>query len=304
MYLEYYGLKEPPFSLTPDPRFIYFTPSHKEVMANLHYGIDHGKGLIVVTGEVGTGKTTVLRWILQRLERTVLVAYLFHPRLTVNDFYQQMARFLDIQWDAKSDLLMTLGRILETRQARGLKTVLIIDEAQGLSVNLLEEIRLLLNFESDTAKYLQVVLCGQPELRDLLNEKSLRQLKQRIALRCQIMPLPNIQETENYIMERLMIAGCDQPVIFSPEAISSIFRITEGIPRIINNICDNSLLAGYLEDLPIIGRRIIEDVADKFDIIPNNYYSTPVVESSMMANVESPTDEVEVWTANDDRMVN
>jgi general secretion pathway protein A len=305
MYLDYYGLKEPPFALTPDPRFIYFTPSHKEVMANLHYGIEHGKGLIVVTGEVGTGKTTILRWMLNRLERTVLVAYLFNPYLTVPEFYQQVTKMLNIQnWDAKSDLLMTLGRTLEIRQAKGLRTLLIIDEAQGLNPFVLEEIRLLLNFESDTAKYLQVVLCGQPELRALLNDQKLRQLKQRIALRCQIMPLPNIQETENYIMERLMIAGCEQPAIFSPEAITSIFRVTEGIPRIINNLCDNALLSGYKVDLPIIGRRIIEDVADKFDMRPTNFYSTPVVETPTMITVESPSKQMQIWSADDDRMVN
>jgi general secretion pathway protein A len=305
MYLEYYGLNEPPFALTPDPRFIYFTPSHKEVMANLHYGIEHGKGLIVVTGEVGTGKTTILRWILQRLERTVLVAYLFHPRITVTEFYQQMTKLLDIKnWDAKSNLLMALGRTLETRQARGLKTVLIIDEAQGLSPYLLEEIRLLLNFESDTAKYLQVVLCGQPELRDVLNNERLRQLKQRIALRSQIMPLPSAQETENYIMERLMIAGCEQPAIFSPEAIDSIFRISEGIPRIINNICDNALYMGFSSDLPIIGRKIIESIADKFDIIPAGYNPAPIVESSIRTNIDSQTEQVEIWTTNEDQMVN
>jgi general secretion pathway protein A len=305
MYLEYYGLNEPPFTLTPDPRFIYFTPSHKEVMANLHYGIEHGKGLIVVTGEVGTGKTTILRWILQRLERTVLVAYLFHPRITVTEFYQQMTKLLDIKnWDAKSNLLMALGRTLETRQARGLKTVLIIDEAQGLSPYLLEEIRLLLNFESDTAKYLQVVLCGQPELRDVLNNERLRQLKQRIALRSQIMPLPSAQETENYIMERLMIAGCEQPAIFSPEAIDSIFRISEGIPRIINNICDNALYMGFSSDLPIIGRKIIESIADKFDIIPAGYNPAPIVESSIRTNIDSQTEQVEIWATNEDQMVN
>jgi general secretion pathway protein A len=274
-------------------------------MANLHYGIEHGKGLIVVTGEVGTGKTTILRWILQRLERTVLVAYLFHPRITVTEFYQQMTKLLDIKnWDAKSNLLMALGRTLETRQARGLKTVLIIDEAQGLSPYLLEEIRLLLNFESDTAKYLQVVLCGQPELRDVLNNERLRQLKQRIALRSQIMPLPSAQETENYIMERLMIAGCEQPAIFSPEAIDSIFRISEGIPRIINNICDNALYMGFSSDLPIIGRKIIESIADKFDIIPAGYNPAPIVESSIRTNIDSQTEQVEIWATNEDQMVN
>jgi general secretion pathway protein A len=150
MYAEFYGLKELPFALTPDPRYIYFTPSHTEVMANLHYGIESGKGLIVVTGEVGTGKTTMLRWVMQRLDRTVLVAYIFNPRLSVPEFYQHLAALFDIQnWESKSDLLIELGKVFESRHSRGLRTVLIIDEAHGLSTSVLEEVRLLCNFESD-----------------------------------------------------------------------------------------------------------------------------------------------------------
>src|SRR5438128_12674767 len=134
VYAEFYQLRELPFALTPDPRFIYFTPSHTEVMANLLYGIESGKGLVVVTGEVGTGKTTILRWMMQRLDRTVLVAYVFNPRLTVPEFYQHLAALLDIQeWETKSELLIALGKVLESRHSRGLRTVLIVDESQGLS---------------------------------------------------------------------------------------------------------------------------------------------------------------------------
>ena len=208
MYAEFYGLKELPFALTPDPRFIYFTPSHTEVMANLHYGIESGKGLIVVTGEVGTGKTTILRWMMQRLDRTVLVAYIFNPRLSVTEFYQHVASLLDVQkWETKPELLVALGQALESRHSRGLRTVLIIDEAQGLSPSVLEEIRLLSNFESNTAKQLQIVLTGQPELRDVLNNPDLRQLKQRVALRCVIKALPNVEETARYVASRLSVAG-------------------------------------------------------------------------------------------------
>ena len=158
MYLDFYGLKELPFALTPDPRFIYFTPSHAEAMANLHYGIESGKGLIVVTGEVGTGKTTILRWMLHRLDRTVLVAYIFNPRMTVSEFYQYISspKLLDVpDWENKSELLLRLGEVLESRHSRGLRTVLIIDEAHGLSPAVLEEIRLLSNYESDSAKQLR-----------------------------------------------------------------------------------------------------------------------------------------------------
>jgi len=270
LYKEFYGLKELPFALTPDPRFIYFTPSHTEAMANLHYGIESGKGLIVVTGEVGTGKTTILRWMMQRLDRTVLVGYIFNPRLTVPEFYQHVARLFDVQeWENKSDLLFALGQTLEARHARGLRTVLIIDEAHGLSTSVLEEIRLLSNFESDAAKQLQIVLTGQPELRDVLNNPDLRQLKQRVALRCEIKPLPNIEETERYIKARLLVAGAARTDIFSPGAIDYIFRCAAGIPRQINNLCDNAMLTGYAAGEQTISRVIIEEVADTFDMLPD-----------------------------------
>jgi len=270
LYREFYGLKELPFALTPDPRFIYFTPSHTEAMANLHYGIESGKGLIVVTGEVGTGKTTILRWMIQRLERTVLVGYVINPRLSVPEFYQHIARLLGVEaWQNKSELLFELGSTLEERNARGLRTVLIIDEAHGLSTAVLEEIRLLSNFESDAAKHLQIVLTGQPELRAVLNNPDLRQLKQRVALRCEIKPLPNIEETTKYINARLSVAGAPRADIFSPGAVDYIFRCAAGIPRQINNLCDNALLAGFAANARQISRAIIEEVADTFDMLPD-----------------------------------
>src|SRR6202048_1780734 len=269
MYAEFYGLKESPFALTPDPRYLYFTPSHTEVMANLHYGIESGKGLIVVTGEVGTGKTTMLRWVMQRLDRTVLVAYIFNPRLSVPEFYQHLAALFDIQnWESKSDLLIELGKVLESRHSRGLRTVLIIDEAHGLSPFVLEEVRLLCNFESDTSKHLQIVLTGQPELRTVLNNPDLRQLKQRVALRCDIKALPNVEETAQYINTRLKLAGAARGDIFSPGAVDYIFRCSEGIPRNINNLCDNALLNGFAAGQPIISRAAVQEVAETFDVLP------------------------------------
>ncbi|HKC65320.1 MAG TPA: AAA family ATPase [Pyrinomonadaceae bacterium] len=299
MYREFYGLKELPFALTPDPRFIYFTPSHTEVMANLHYGIESGKGLVVVTGEVGTGKTTILRWMMQRLDRTVLVAYLFNPRLTVPEFYQHITTLFDVkEWETKSELLIALGRTLESRHSRGLRTVLIIDEAQGLSPYVLEEIRLLSNFESDTAKQLQIVLTGQPELRDVLNDPDLRQLKQRVALRCEIKALPNVEETERYITSRLLVAGADRTDIFSPGAIDYIFRCSEGIPRQINNLCDNAMLSGYAAGESIIGRSIIEDVADQFDMLPRGDRGRQMGEErEAPARIFTAAGRAELWAA-------
>ncbi len=269
MYKEFFGLEDTPFTLTPDPRFIVFTPSYNEVLASLYYGLENAKGLIVLSGEVGTGKTTALRWILRRLDSSVLAAYVFNPRLSIEEFYHHVTQMLGIKdWSNKSELLTLMGRVLEERHRRGLRTVLIIDEAHELSDHVLEEIRLLLNFESDNAKHLQIVLTGQPELREKLNQQNLRQLKQRVALRCSMHAFPNVEEVDRYITERLMIAGSDQPNIFTPGAVDFIFQCSEGIPRQINNICDNAMLAAYSAGEPVIGRQIIESVAENLDLLP------------------------------------
>lgn len=269
MYKEFFGLDDIPFTLTPDPRFIVFTPSYNEVLASLYYGLENAKGLIVLTGEVGTGKTTALRWILRRLDSSVLAAYVFNPRLSIDEFYQHVTQMLGIkEWENKSDLLNTLGKVLEERHRRGLRTVIIIDEAHELSDYVLEEIRLLLNFESDNAKHLQIVLTGQPELRDKLNQQNLRQLKQRVALRCSMHPFPNVEEVDRYITERLVIAGSEQPEVFTPGAVDFIFQCSEGIPRNINNLCDNAMLAAYSEGEQMIGRKILEEVAENLDLLP------------------------------------
>jgi general secretion pathway protein A len=269
MYKEFYGLEDLPFTLTPDPRFIVFTPSYNEVLASLYYGLENAKGLIVLTGEVGTGKTTALRWILRRLDSSVLAAYVFNPRLSIDEFYHHVTQMLGIKdWSNKAELLSLMGKVLEERHRRGLRTVLIIDEAHELSDYVLEEIRLLMNFESDNAKHLQIVLTGQPELREKLNQPNLRQLKQRVALRCKIHSLPNVDETERYITERLLISGSEQPNIFTPGAIDFIFQCSEGIPRQINNLCDNAMLAGYAAGEQIIGRAVIEEVAENLDLLP------------------------------------
>lgn len=295
MYAEFFGLNELPFALTPDPRYIYFTPSHTEVMANLHYGIESGKGLIVVTGEVGTGKTTMLRWVMQRLDRTVMVGYIFNPRLSVTEFYQHLATLFDIRiWETKSDLLFELGKVLESRHSRGLRTVLIVDEAHGLSPAVLEEIRLLGNFESDTAKQLQIVLTGQPELREVLNYPELRQLKQRVALRCEIKALPNVEETTEYIKLRLKVAGAQHAEIFSPGAVDYIFRCTAGIPRAINNLCDNALLNGFAAGERMISRAIIQEVAETFDVLPR---VAKVEEREAPARIFPAAGRAELWSA-------
>src|SRR2546421_5184946 len=267
-------------------------------MANLHYGIESGKGIIVVTGEVGTGKTTILRWMMQRLDRTVLVAYVFNPRLTVPEFYQHITTLFNVQqWETKSELMIALGRTLESRHSRGLRTVLIIDEAQGLTPNVLEEIRLLSNFESDTAKQLQIILTGQPELRDVLNNPDLRQLKQRVALRCEIKPLPNVEETDRYITSRLLVSGAERTDIFSPEAVDYIFRCSEGIPRNINNLCDNALLNGFAASESVISRAIVEEVAATFDMVPRADRLKNSEEREGPARIFNAAGRAELWAA-------
>ncbi|MFN7949219.1 MAG: AAA family ATPase [Blastocatellia bacterium] len=267
MYRQFYGLRDIPFSLTPDPRFLYFTASHREVMANLHYGIQHGKGLIVASGEVGTGKTTMLRAMLARLDRSVLTAYIFNPGLTVPEFYHYLATSFGItQYSSRSDLLMKLGKLLMMRHARGLRSVIIVDEAQGLDHKLLEEIRLLLNFETYTEKQLQIILAGQPELRQILNDPALRQLKQRISLRCEIKPL-RADEVSAYIRARLKTAGATRLDLFTPEAVALIYRASEGIPRLINNICDNALLTGFAMSAQQITPEIVAEVVESLDLL-------------------------------------
>ena len=269
MYKEYFGLEDTPFTLTPDPRFIVFTPSYNEILASLYYGLENAKGLIVLTGEAGTGKTTALRWILRRLDSSVLAAYVFNPHLSIDEFYQHITQMLNIRdWSNKAELLQVMGKVLEERHRRGLRTVLIIDEAHELSAEVFEEIRLLTNFESDNAKHLQIVLTGQSELREKLNQPNLRHLKQRIALRCKMHALPNTDEVERYITERLLIGGSDQPNLFTPGAIDFIFQCSEGIPRQINNLCDNAMLAAFVSGEQSISRQIVEHVADNLDLLP------------------------------------
>jgi general secretion pathway protein A len=218
--------------------------------------------------------------------------------LSVPEFYQHVSTLLDVQkWETKSELLLELGRALESRHSRGLRTVLIVDEAQGLSPHVLEEIRLLSNFESNTAKQLQIVLTGQPELREVLNNPDLRQLKQRIALRCVIKPLPNVEETDRYITSRLLVAGAERTDIFTPESVDYIFRCSDGIPRNINNLCDNALLAGYAAGDLTIGRSIIEDVADTFDMLPRAQRMPSGDERAEPARIFSSAGRAELWNA-------
>jgi general secretion pathway protein A len=266
MYKQFYGLRDIPFSLAPDPKYLFRTDSLLEVFANLQYGIENGKGIVVATGEVGTGKTTILRSMLQSLDRSVLAAYIFNPLLSTSEFFDLLAgEFRMRPQQSKAAMLRLLGNVLMARHSQGLRTVLVVDEAHLLPRHLLEEIRLLLNFETNREKLLQVILCGQPELHDLLSQPELRQLKQRVSLKCAIKSLTQ-HETAEYIRWRLRIAGCANENLFEPEALALVHRVSGGIPRIINNICDNALLTGFSENSSNITTAIINDVMEVLDL--------------------------------------
>lgn len=266
MYEKFYGLRDIPFSLAPDPKYLFRTDSLLEVFANLQYGIENGKGIVVVTGEVGTGKTTILRSMLQSLDRSVLAAYIFNPILSTEDFFDLLAgEFRMRPQQSKASMLRLLGNVLVSRHSQGLRTVLVVDEAHLLPRHLLEEIRLLLNFETNREKLLQVILCGQPELHDLLSQPDLRQLKQRVSLKCSIKTLTP-HETGEYIRWRLRIAGCVNENLFEPDAVRLAHRFSGGIPRIINNICDNALLTGFSDGSTRITGEIVKDVVDVLDL--------------------------------------
>ena len=268
MYHEFYGLSEIPFSLTPNLKYIFKTESYLEVMANLRYGIAQSKGLVAVTGEVGLGKTTALRSAIRQFDNSILPVYIFNPSLTVGEFFRHLVNGLGLEVPrtaSKPEVLDALGRLLSVRHRKGMRTVLIIDEAHGLSPKVLEEIRLLSNFETNSEKLLQIILCGQPELGTVLNCPELRQLKQRISLRCTMKPLTPYQ-VNKYIRFRLKTAGAERVNLFDPEAVALIAQVSLGTPRIVNNVCDNALLYGYSANREVISREVIEEVLDALEL--------------------------------------
>lgn len=261
MYIKFYGLKEKPFEITPDPKFLYLSENHKEALAYLTYAVREKKGFTVITGEVGTGKTILIQTLLSRLDGNTRTAYLFNPKLDSTDFLQYICEDLGLkgQKRSKGQYLAQLQRFLMACYSKNENVVLIIDEAQNLDPTLLEEIRLLTNLETSRGKLLQVILMGQPELDSLLNHSQCRQLKQRVSLRYQIQPLEK-EETEEYIKKRLKIAGAVNPYFFSPKAVKEIYKYSKGIPRLINIVCDNALLTGYANDQKVIEKSVIREV--------------------------------------------
>jgi general secretion pathway protein A len=268
MYKSFFGLKENPFNVNPDPRYLFLTKQIEEALTGLMYGIQTRKGFITLTGEVGTGKTTLvnrlLDWLHQRRTRT---AFLFNSRMNTNQLFDFILAEFEITCEtrSKSQQLMKLNQWLLERYRAGETVVLIVDEAQNLTYPVLEEIRLLTNLETSTDKLLQIVLSGQPELEDKLRLQQLRQLRQRISLRCKTTPLTK-EQTHDYVAERLRIAGASGDAIFSPPAMDAIHLYSLGIPRVINLLCEHSLVNSYVEQQRPIGAKVIEEVAREFQL--------------------------------------
>ena len=268
MYKKFYNLTRNPFEVSPDPYFFYPTSRHNEALALLNYGVLRRKGFVVVTGEVGTGKTLLVRCLLDSLTlHKVAFGYIYNPILSVQNFLEQVLTDLGLPAAArsKSEALSRLNSYLMKRSQENLTTALVVDEAQLLSHELLEEIRLLTNLETTSHKLLQIVLAGQPELDRKIDSHQLRQLKQRVGLRCSLLPL-ELKEVEGYIHRRLELAGAKgrEKTIFSNEAIIEIYLLSKGIPRLINTLCENSLMIGFGQQLSEITRDIVQEVASDF----------------------------------------
>lgn len=296
MYEKFYGLKRAPFELSPNPYFFYPTPAHNEALAILSYGIVRRKGFVVVTGEVGTGKTMLLRCVLESLTRNdVAFAFVHNPKLSVCDFLQYvLADFrLPAVGSKKGEMLAYLNSFLLLRSRRNNTTALIVDEAHLLSAEMLEEIRLLTNLETSQHKLLQIVLVGQPELDRMLDSSDLRQLKQRVGLRCQLRPL-GFEELRGYIRCRLELAGANLAAapIFSDEVMGGIHELSQGIPRVVNNLCENSLISGYGKQIRQITPEIIREVAKELRIdraLPEEFSSEAIDAYSQTSEIsDSP----------------
>jgi general secretion pathway protein A len=271
VYNEYYGLIRSPFEMTPDPSFLYMGETHREGLATLVYAVNSGKGFVMLTGEVGTGKTTLLHALLSQLDSSTNSAFLFNPKLDPMGFFRILFDELGVgpACDSKAEYLLALNEYLIEKLAANERVLLIVDEAQNLSTEMLEEIRLLSNLETPTSKLIQIMLVGQPELQMLIDQPELRQLRQRISLRHHLRPFDEGEVTE-YVNERLSKAGYTGRGIFKKKAIRELYQVTEGTPRMINNVCDAALLLGYVRQETSLGADAIREVAHDLGFGPKD----------------------------------
>lgn len=284
MYEKFFELEKKPFELVPNPEFLFLSKSHKKAIVYLDYGLKEHAGFILVTGEVGSGKTTIVRNLLKNLDDTVTLSKVFNTKVTseqliamVNDDFG-----LDTAHKDKITLLRELTDFLIDQHAAGRWPTLIIDEAQNLSGELLEEVRMLSNLETDTSKLLQIILVGQPELRKTLAQPELRQLRQRISISCHLMPLSR-QETEDYIFHRLEIAGNRNAVSFDEGSIDIIYSFSRGIPRLVNIICDFLMLSAFAEETRRMTKELVQEVIGEIEI-ENAYWNDVTPEGSFPGN--------------------
>jgi general secretion pathway protein A len=270
MYESFYALQERPFDLTANPRFLFLASGHREALSNLQFGIDANKGITLLIGEAGTGKTTLIRAALEQQRGTnAAIVYLSNPTLTRAEFYEFLANGFGLSASAahsKTVFLQELEASVKRRRAAGGISALIVDEAQSMPHELLEEIRLLANLETTNEKLLPVVLTGQPELATRLNQPELRQLKQRVALRCSLQPF-DLRESAAYIAKRIRVAGGDSASVFTREAVEAIFRGSQGIARTISVVCDNALINGFALQRRPVDADIVIDVCQDFDLL-------------------------------------
>jgi general secretion pathway protein A len=292
MYEGFYGLQERPFDLTANPRFLFLSSGHREALSTLQYGIEANKGITLLVGEAGTGKTTLIRAAIERARGgNSLLVYLSNPTLTRAEFYDFLASGFGLSREAgqsKPLFLRELERSLLVRRERGGISALIVDEAQSVPYDLLEEIRLLANLETATVKLLPVVLTGQPELADRLNETSLRQLKQRVALRANLPPF-DLRETAAYIAKRIRIAGGDSAAVFTREAVEAIQRGSSGIARTISVVCDNALISGFALQRTPVDADVVLEVCRDFDLLHENDGHNRAVRHAQTAQAQMAT---------------
>ena len=272
MYKEFFGLRANPFNVNPDPRYLFLTRHTEEALACLTYGIQSRKGFVLLTGEVGTGKTTLINKLLEWLRlQQVATAFIFNSRMNVPQFLDYMMADFAIPCDSKSksQILQRLYNWLLDRYRAGETAVLIVDEAQNLTDEVLEEIRMLTNLETFTEKLLQIVLVGQPELETKLKQPQLRQLRQRLTLRAKTHPL-TLEETKAYVQQRLRIAGSDGRQIFDGDALNAIHKYSNGIPRVVNLLCEHCLVSAFVDQKATIQEGVVDAVARDFDLSDNN----------------------------------